>query len=622
VTLGLIVLVGFLFTAALKAAPSDYDDNGDGYIQQDEVIAAINDYLFDGSPTRTEVIQLIEHYLFDIPVEPPPPGQLTMISSGRFHACGLEPDGSAVCWGGDGFGQASPPAGERFVSISSGLEHTCALRTDGRAVCWGSDRYGRSSPPAGERFVSISSGGWHTCGLRSDGRAVCWGGEQRIRDVPQAEIAAIGGGWWHSCALRPDGSPVCWGSNQNGELLSPDGERFMAISGGRFHTCALRTDGSVVCWGGGHDGQRSPPRGERFTAISSGEKHTCGLRSDGRVVCWGDNSYWQTTPGPDERFVAVSAGGQHTCALRPDGEVVCWGRVLIPPSVPASPGPRPTPEPVLIPTPQPSQPSAPQGRCADYDSGIDWLESAYGSYSICYTERYAGDVAFAKRWIDHAQNLMSVKYGADLQDAGVHLNVMLLPEPDENADTGTTRFQCCYSGFARIPYLTPSHPDWSAHSRWGVLRLPPDDFHAKNLVHEFTHAGQYVLGVFRRPVPTWVYEGLAEYEGMFHATEHNRTVGFDSLIRYARESIPDQVFLAGPFGGDRFSLTTSDVYFGGNVIMTYLADRFGEDMHSRLVRHTYASFDEALWAEFEAAGTTTPQVFADLQAWLAEHPAP
>ena len=151
------------------------------------------------------------------------------------------------------------------------------------------------------------------------------------------------------------------------------------------------------------------------------------------------------------------------------------------------------------------------------------------------------------------------------------------------------------------------------------MGLPPDDFHAKNLIHEFTHAGQQILGVFRRPVPTWVFEGLAEYEGTFNATEHNRTVGFDSLIRYAHERIPDQIFLAGALGGDEFSLTTSDVYFGGNVIMKYLADRFGEDIHRRLVRHTYASFDEALWAEFEAAGTSTPQVFADLQAWLAEH---
>ena len=170
--LGTIFLFGSLFAAVLKAAPSDYDANGNQLIEREEALDAISDYFFEGTLSRDEVLEIIEHYLFDIPVEPPLPDQLTMISSGRFHVCGLTPDGSAVCWGGDGFGQASPPAGERFLS---GVEHTCALRTDGRAVCWGSNRHGRSSPPAGERFVSISSGSWHTCGLRSDRRAVCWG---------------------------------------------------------------------------------------------------------------------------------------------------------------------------------------------------------------------------------------------------------------------------------------------------------------------------------------------------------------------------------------------------------------------------------------------------------------
>ena len=61
------------------------------------------------------------------------------------------------------------------------------------------------------------------------------------------------------------------------------------------------------------------------------------------------------------------------------------------------------------------------------------------------------------------------------------------------------------------------------------------------------------------------------------------------------------------------------MYFGGSLILKYLADRFAEEIHERLVRHTHATFDAALATEFEAAGTTVPQVFNDLQAWLRQH---
>ena len=85
------------------------------------------------------------------------------------------------------------------------------------------------------------------------------------------------------------------------------------------------------------------------------------------------------------------------------------------------------------------------------------------------------------------------------------------------------------------------------------------------------------------------------------------------------ERIPDRIFLATSLGSDTPSLTTSDVYFGGALIMKYLADRFGEDIHNRLVRHTHPTFDEAMAAEFEASGTTATEVFEDLQTWLREH---
>ena len=68
------------------------------------------------------------------------------ISSGYSYTCGLREDGSAVCWGVEVWGEASPPR-ETFTAISSGHSHTCGLREDGSAACWGDDEYGATSPP-------------------------------------------------------------------------------------------------------------------------------------------------------------------------------------------------------------------------------------------------------------------------------------------------------------------------------------------------------------------------------------------------------------------------------------------------------------------------------------------
>ena len=52
---------------------ADYDTNGSGYIEKDEAIAAIGDYLFEETITRDQVVQVIAHYLFADPVPSPTP---------------------------------------------------------------------------------------------------------------------------------------------------------------------------------------------------------------------------------------------------------------------------------------------------------------------------------------------------------------------------------------------------------------------------------------------------------------------------------------------------------------------------------------------------------------------
>ncbi|MEC8192412.1 MAG: RCC1 domain-containing protein, partial [Myxococcota bacterium] len=46
------------------------------------------------------------------------------ISAGHSHTCGITADDRAVCWGGNGHGEASPPEGAAFTHVSAGFSHT------------------------------------------------------------------------------------------------------------------------------------------------------------------------------------------------------------------------------------------------------------------------------------------------------------------------------------------------------------------------------------------------------------------------------------------------------------------------------------------------------------------
>ena len=239
-------------------------------------------------------------------IRPPSDRHSAAISSGREHTCGIRRNDSAVvCWGSDEYGQASPPEGERFAgseeyppklsgpdrqlqSISSGARHVCGIDNDGTAWCWGDDGYGRSSPPPGEKFARLSSGSEHTCGIRLDGSLLCWGVDDEGQASPPAGsgFVALSSSWKHTCALGEDGTAVCWGGDTGDESANLLGEeRFTAISSDWYGFCALRADGSLLCFS--HLSFRAqPPSGEAFMAVSLGPSHGCALREDGSPVCW------------------------------------------------------------------------------------------------------------------------------------------------------------------------------------------------------------------------------------------------------------------------------------------------------------------------------------------------
>ena len=227
--------------------------------------------------------------------------------------------------------------------------------------------------------------------------------------------------------------------------------------------------------------------------------------------------------------------------------------------------------------------TAPRGNCDRYseETGkeVDWLEVAYPDYSVCYTEEYPDDVGPVSHWLAKSRDWLFAKYRIDQLSVfnwnyapsspatvPMELYIMLTPEPDRHADIGLTRFLCCYylnepssdavAPIRWIPYLTLSSPEWKRYPCLGQLSSPHHQAHIKDLMHEFTHAVQRPVAESLCASPAgcpnhgdthWMIEGLAEYEGTFNTTPHNRTETFRKLVDYVEE-------------GDLIHMTTSLEY--------------------------------------------------------------
>ncbi len=293
----------------------------------------------------------------------------TQIVAGNGHTCALAADRRAWCWGyglsgavGDGsrvFSRPTPVAvagGHTFASLTAGGTHTCGLTPDGAALCWGEDLFGQlgndrplesqSAPVAvagGHTFRSLDAGSRVTCGVRTDGAAFCWGdgpnGNLGIDNgfvAQQATPAPVRGGLrfrtvsaglFASCGITEAGATYCWGANYNGStgigeffgytfdptpVVMPSGvTAFSSLRVADFgHTCALAAgDGTVYCWGLNLNGQlgdasmtsRSVPTRvadvDAYAAVSAGYSHTCGITTAGVAKCWGRNPYGELGRG-------------------------------------------------------------------------------------------------------------------------------------------------------------------------------------------------------------------------------------------------------------------------------------------------------------------------------------
>lgn len=230
---------------------------------------------------------------------------------------------NAYCWGVDTWGQLGNGPGVepqalpvhvagniRFVEISAGGTHACGIDANSDAWCWGLNTSGQlgngtqasSHVPVrvggGLKFFGITTGNQHSCASRSNPalqrtEIYCWGlgvsgqlgtGNTLNQSLPTMTRFPTGitswngvpkAGYNHTCASKGAGIPgqyfhfYCWGHNSFGQLgdgtrtdrstpvrvLGPVTNWFKEIIRlGNYHTCAL--DGnSPYCWGANDNGQ-------------------------------------------------------------------------------------------------------------------------------------------------------------------------------------------------------------------------------------------------------------------------------------------------------------------------------------------------------------------------------
>src|SRR5262249_3841293 len=167
-----------------------------------------------------------------------------------------------------------------------------------------------------------------------------------------------------------------------------------------------------------------------------------------------------------------------------------------------------------------------------------------------------------------------------------------------------------------IDMLAPSAPAMQSATAVSSLGMPKGlaDYSAKVLVSEYIPIGHYAAQATRTQggwqyydAPNWFVQWLQEYDAIFHSTAVNRDSTAARLTHWATTH-------RAVFSCCTPELTIRDDYNGGASFVTFLAVRFGEDIHARLLKSGAPTFFDALTTETKPV--TRAQLFDAFQEWL------
>ena len=243
-------------------------------------------------------------------------------------------------------------------------------------------------------------------------------------------------------------------------------------------------------------------------------------------------------------------------------------------------------------------------------------------FTVCYDLNFADDLVLFREWVAKGMELGLRKYGfaGPVTRNGRPADVLIFLPPAPTARTGRG-----YVGFttgsrsdlgngawrAELHYLTPSA--WGDPPYGGLGYPSAEEYHAHYIVHETMHVVQFGLeDAGNHDAQKWIWEALAEYDGYFHTTEWNRTEAVYRLFdRSEEKNLPATIHCCRTLRGTSPAMATTDVYYGGAIVMTFLAEHFGEAIHAGLLAAPMADL-------MLARGTTVDEAFTHFQSWYPE----
>jgi alpha-tubulin suppressor-like RCC1 family protein len=214
---------------------------------------------------------------------------------GPYHVC-LRAKAEIRCFGNNDYGQFIPRDID-LTMVSAGDYHTCGLDSSRRTVfCWGRNDKGQSETRTFDQEVTeLVSGSFHNCAITGS-EIRCWGDDLHYPPTVNNPHGLTAGSY-HNCVIGDGDKIVCWGANTFGQSASKQLNHPKKVVAGQAHTCALDDDG-LHCWGDNYYHQLAPPGGRHIVDVTSGKNHLCYVNEyeeyNYGIACWGNNAFDQT----------------------------------------------------------------------------------------------------------------------------------------------------------------------------------------------------------------------------------------------------------------------------------------------------------------------------------------